>query len=265
MDELLAGAQTEDPELRGLGAAIVAIRDTWGTSEIDASRASGVAADLATAATAAEHDSVRPAAAGRGRRKVAAAVAGGLAASVLLTGGLAAAEVLPDSAQRVVADLGDAVGVDLPEPASDKAVEAVEKRGDNGKGDSEAGEGGEGATHPDNHGAHVSDAAKDHSRDEECGNHGQAVSSVARGEDTCTPPGEGEGTEGESGTEPEKAPKADKAPKAGQPEDAPATQPETVPPVPPAPPGHSNADAEAPGAEPELPDPAQDRGRPEEG
>ena len=39
----------------------------------------------------------------------------------------------------------------------------------------------------DNHGAVVSEAAKDHSHDEECGTHGRYVSSVAKGEASCTP------------------------------------------------------------------------------
>src|SRR5207302_9856726 len=43
------------------------------------------------------------------------------------------------------------------------------------------------ATHPDNHGATVSEAAHDHSHDAECGNHGAWVSSVAHGESQCTP------------------------------------------------------------------------------
>jgi hypothetical protein len=269
VDELLAGAQPAGaPELRGLGAAIVVIRDTWGDSEVDLARAANVASDLAAAAVEAEGDYVRPpVATGRRRRKVAAGLAGGLAASLLLTGGLAAAEVLPDDAQRVVADLGDAVGVDLPEPASDKAVDATSKDKAKDEG-TEEGEGGE-ATHPDNHGKQVSEAAHDHSRDEECGNHGKAVSSVARGEETCTPPGDGEAGEGDAEA-PEAEGDAEKGADGatqGKPEDAPAgTKPEVVPPVPPAPPAHANASDDAEGAEPPVPsDAAQDRGRPEEG
>ena len=42
----------------------------------------------------------------------------------------------------------------------------------------------------DNHGALVSAAAKDHSNDEACGTHGQAVSAVARGVECTVPPGQ---------------------------------------------------------------------------
>ena len=37
----------------------------------------------------------------------------------------------------------------------------------------------------ENHGQMVSEAARDHSHDEECGNHGKWVSSVARGLESC--------------------------------------------------------------------------------
>jgi hypothetical protein len=40
-------------------------------------------------------------------------------------------------------------------------------------------------THPDNHGAVVSEAAHDHSHDAECGNHGAWVKAVAHGDETC--------------------------------------------------------------------------------
>ena len=62
-------------------------------------------------------------------------------------------------------------------------------------------EGAAAGTHPDNHGAAVSEAAHDHSHDAECGNHGSWVSSVARGKEACTPRRAGQ--EPSAGTEPE--------------------------------------------------------------
>ena len=62
--------------------------------------------------------------------------------------------------------------------------------GDETDGDTE----GEGAKeHPDNHGKVVSEAAHDHSRDEEFGNHGKYVSSVARGDKASAAKGKSEG------------------------------------------------------------------------
>jgi len=43
-----------------------------------------------------------------------------------------------------------------------------------------------GTEHPDNHGKDVSEAAQDHSHDEDAGNHGAYVSGVARGDGTTT-------------------------------------------------------------------------------
>jgi hypothetical protein len=149
---------------------------------------------------------------GARRRHMAAAVLAGAASFVLASGGLAAADMLPDRAQEVVADAGDAIGLNLPSPDDDHASVVTDKdqadedgeepaaetpAASESKSDSEADEkdaseatGGSEADgeHPDNHGAVVSDAAKDHADDEACGNHGRAVSAVAQGEAECTPP-----------------------------------------------------------------------------
>lgn len=47
-------------------------------------------------------------------------------------------------------------------------------------------EGEDEGAHPENHGKVVSEAAHDHSHDDEAGNHGRHVSSVARGESTTS-------------------------------------------------------------------------------
>ena len=74
---------------------------------------------------------------------------------------------------------------------SESEEEESESEGDEGAEDE--------GTEVENHGQIVSEAARDHSNDERCGNHGAWVSSVARGlEDCIAVDDDGEDAEGEA-------------------------------------------------------------------
>src|SRR5438105_8975820 len=143
----------------------------------DPSRASATVAAMAAAVSVAPAPSARAVA--TPRRSLRTKLAAGSAAGLLsLFGGLAAAGALPSAAQNGVATAASHVGLDLPR-----------NDGGHGKGHPNGGSGDEtgvttheqpagAATHPDNHGACVSDAA--HSTTTTSGgNHGDAVSDVA--------------------------------------------------------------------------------------
>ena len=122
----------------------------------------------------------------------------GLFAKVALTGG-------------AVALAGTGIAASLPHSGGDDEVQVLVESPDDETTetdvtddetiDEEGAESDEDGLAPDgegspqgNHGAVVSEAAQDHSHDEECGNHGQWVSSVARGLESCL---EDDGEEGE--------------------------------------------------------------------
>lgn len=128
---------------------------------------------------------------------VIAKAAGAFVGALTLTTGLAAADVLPAPVSSTVDSVTQTVGVDLPgaeERAAEKAARkaahdarkaAAEAERDAAKAIRDAAraereaerQSGEPTVHPDNHGAEVSDAARDKSGE---GDHGTNVSKVAR-------------------------------------------------------------------------------------
>ncbi|MFP4514243.1 MAG: hypothetical protein ACLFRV_14970, partial [Acidimicrobiales bacterium] len=126
-----------------------------------------------------------------------------------------------------------AQGLDDCEPV-DEAVEGEEEAAEEEEEGTEE-EGDEGPPE-DSHGAVVSEAAQDHSNDEECGNHGAYVSSVARGLEDCeVPPGleepvDGEDDEGEGDDEDGEV-EAESVEPAGPPDHAPGPPADAGPPA----------------------------------
>jgi hypothetical protein len=150
-------------------------------TQSDPSRRSATVAAMAAAVAVAAPAPTSFRAAVGPRRSLRTKLAAGSAAGLLsLFGGLAAAGALPSAAQNSVADAASHVGFDLPRHG-----------GGHGKGHHKGGSGDEtgvsherpagATTHPDNHGACVSEAAQS-TTTTSGGNHGQAVSDVARSE-----------------------------------------------------------------------------------
>ncbi len=134
----------------------------------------------------------------RGRR---AAIAAAAAGAVVLVGGIAVASadegdpqvtdttlettttLETDPTTTVTADDDDVVD----DETTTTTVEPTTTTVDEGTGtDDEPVESAGEGDHPDNHGKVVSEAAQDHSHDDEAGNHGQYVSGVARGDDAAS-------------------------------------------------------------------------------
>ena len=105
-----------------------------------------------------------------------------VAAALAAGSGMALAETSPDDPEidpaGATTTTEEPTTTTVAEPTTTTTVE--ENDGDVEGDETE----GDGATkeHPDNHGKVVSEAARDHSHDEEFGNHGKYVSSVARGD-----------------------------------------------------------------------------------
>lgn len=132
-----------------------------------------------------------------------AAIAAAAAAGALLLGGIAVASAQPgdpsitDTTIESTTTTAAAPGTTEPtvddsttEATLDETTEptvgdtpTTEVEGDSH--DVDEAEGDEG-THPENHGKDVSEAAHDHSHDDEAGNHGRHVSGVARGDSTTS-------------------------------------------------------------------------------
>jgi len=136
--------------------------------------------------------------------RIAAWIAG---SALLLSSGVALAqEAMPEDPEIVETTELDTTGSEVLEP--DDVVADVEhdvesedvETGEGEDGEGEDGE-GEGTNERDNHGAVVSEAAKNHEFDEACGNHGAYVSEVAKGGDPEAPEcaeEDEDGTEAES-------------------------------------------------------------------
>ena len=110
-----------------------------------------------------------------------------VAGALALGSGIAMAETAPENPE-VIGDPDETTTTTAEETTTTTVDATTTTTVDENDGDTE-GEETEGDTesdgakaHPDNHGKVVSEAARDHSRDEEFGNHGKYVSSVARGD-----------------------------------------------------------------------------------
>jgi hypothetical protein len=106
-----------------------------------------------------------------------------VAAALAAGSGMALAETSPDDpeidpAAETTTTTEAPTTTTVAEPTTTTTVE--ENDGDVERDETD----GDAATkeHPDNHGKVVSEAARDHSHDEQFGNHGKYVSSVARGD-----------------------------------------------------------------------------------
>jgi hypothetical protein len=157
-----------------------------------------------------DHPATHPA------RRAAIAAAAATATGALILGGIAVASAQPgdpsvtdttvesttttaassdatDTTDTTVDDTTETT-VDATETTLDDTT-TTDVEGDEG----DEAEGDDDAAHPENHGKDVSEAARDHSHDEEAGNHGAYVRGVARGDSatsTTAPTGEETSTSG---------------------------------------------------------------------
>jgi hypothetical protein len=124
-----------------------------------------------------------------GRRVAIAAAA---ASALVLAGGIAVAGAEsgpagPQVTDSTLAPTTSAPVVDTTESTETTLGDTTTTEASPDQEATEAPENGlTGTEHPDNHGKDVSEAAQDHSHDQEAGNHGAYVSGVARGDGTTT-------------------------------------------------------------------------------
>jgi hypothetical protein len=125
----------------------------------------------------------------KGRRVAIAAAA---ASALVLAGGIAVAGAEsgpagPQVTDSTLAPTTSAPVVDTTESTETTLGDTTTTEASPDQEATEAPENGlTGTEHPDNHGKDVSEAAQDHSHDQEAGNHGAYVSGVARGDGTTT-------------------------------------------------------------------------------
>ena len=106
-----------------------------------------------------------------------------VAGALALGSGIAMAETAPENPELVGDPEETTTTTAAEEPTTTTTVdETTTTTVDSDETDGDGTDGDSAKEHPDNHGKVVSEAAHDHSRDEEFGNHGKYVSSVARGD-----------------------------------------------------------------------------------